>query len=336
MKKIFLISVLCVFAEKLFAQKESFDIVEYAPPQGWQKNQTGDITSYSITNKTKKSWSQLGIVKSTDSKGSIEMDFDSEWQGLIVKNYKPTGIPLLEEVKEADGWKIKSGTAGFTFNNGAAIAMLTTISGFNRCVSVISTTNSEDYLKDIESFLASIDLKNPETNTQQSPVVTDDRNSVIGTWKANASNNSDYSIKNGIMNYISRQYTFNADGTYTFISKAFDPLMNNILLGKENGTYQISGNKISVNPKGSVLEAWSKKDGADKWGKLINSQIVPIEKVTYQFTKHYLSGIQEWHLVLQANEETKRDGHFSSNNTFRNAWYYSPISSNNPLIKLPD
>jgi hypothetical protein len=59
-------------------------------------------------------------------------------------------------------------------------------------------------------------------------------------------------------------------------------------------------------------------------------------EVTYQFTKHYFSGIQVWNLVLQAQKATERDGPFSSNTTFPNAWYYAAISSNNPVIELPN
>ena len=117
MKKIFLFSVLCFFTGIAFAQKETFDIVTYTPPNGWKKEVTGNTTNYIISNKTKNSWCQLGIVKSTNSKGGIEQDFDSEWLGLIVKNYKPTGTPQLDEVKDADGWKIKSGATTFSFNN---------------------------------------------------------------------------------------------------------------------------------------------------------------------------------------------------------------------------
>jgi hypothetical protein len=138
------------------------------------------------------------------------------------------------------------------------------------------------------------------------------------------------------MNYITRQYTLSADGSYNFVSKAYDPLMDKILLGKENGTYQINGNKLTVMPEKSVLESWSKKAGRDEWGTFISTQNIILEKVTYQFTKHYSQVMDRWELVLQANKETKRDGYFSSNATYSNAWYYSPISTNNTAIKLPD
>lgn len=170
---------------------------------------------------------------------------------------------------------------------------------------------------------------------QQTPVNKNVKNSVTGTWGISASDNSNYRMKNGVMNYISRQYTFYANGTYIFVSKAYDPLMSNIFLGKENGTYQISSNNIIINPKKSVLEAWSKKEGRDEWGNHLNTQNITPEKVTYRFTKHYFSGMQILNLILQAGKATQRDGPFSSNAIFTNAWYYAPVSSNNPVTVLP-
>jgi len=108
-----------------------------------------------------------------------------------------------------------------------------------------------------------------------------------------------------------------------------------LLLVKENGSYQISGNTITISPKKSVIEAWSKRNGADNWGTLLTTQNRPLETITYRFTKHYFSGIQVWNLVLQADRHTQRDGPFSNNTTFNNAWYYAPISPNNPVIELP-
>jgi hypothetical protein len=351
MKKIFLLSVLCVFVGKVFAQKETFDIVTYTPPKGWKKEVIGDITSYSITNKTKNNWCQLGIVKSIDSKGNIEQDFESEWQGLIVKTYKPTGTPQLDEVKDADGWKIKSGATTFSFNKGEATALLTTISGFDRCVSIIATTNSEDYLKDIESFLSSVDLKKPETNvqlpakkttegTQNEPVkqITTTNNAAIsGIWSKTSSARvaSGDAAGEGAGGYTKDQYTFNANGTYNFVSKTFRMNMNKIILVKESGTYIINGTTITINPQNSTTQSWSKSGGVDKWGSFLSTQSRTLEKASYTFTKHYFSGIGTWNLVLQSNKPTARDGGFSNNTTFSNAWYFSPISSNNPVIELP-
>src|SRR4051812_11585641 len=99
------------------AQKETYDIVSYTPPAGWQKEIKENLTSYTIVNKKSNAWCQVGIVKSTISKGNIEKDFDSEWQELIVDNYKPAQKAQVNKVKESGGWKIKTGTAKFQFNN---------------------------------------------------------------------------------------------------------------------------------------------------------------------------------------------------------------------------
>jgi hypothetical protein len=175
---------------------------------------------------------------------------------------------------------------------------------------------------------------NPEVNRGNENNLTN--SAIIGAWGATTSDQSSFRVKNGVMNYISRQYTFDANGTYRFISKAYDPLMDKILLGKEEGTYQVSGNNVSIYPKLSVLEAWSKKDGRDQWGKLINSQSIALENATYRFTRYYLSGIKVTSMVLQSSIATQRDGPFSSNSPFANAWYYDPISVNNTAIKLPE
>jgi hypothetical protein len=162
-----------------------------------------------------------------------------------------------------------------------------------------------------------------------------DNEAVIGTWSASASDQSSFRVNNGVMNYIVRQYTFNPNGTYSFVSKTFDPLMDKILLGRENGTYQINANNLTINPEKSVLEAWSKKDGKDEWGNLLDSQNNTLEKVSYQFTKHYFSGIREWSLVLQAGMQTHRDGPFSGSSAFSNAWIYGPPCSQ-CFIRLPN
>ena len=139
----------------------------------------------------------------------------------------------------------------------------------------------------------------------------------------------------GMAGYSKDQYTFNADGTYKFVSKTFRMAYDKIILVVENGTYQISGDTLSIKPQKSVIQAWSKLNGGDKWGQMLSTQPRKLEAVTYKFTKHYFSGIDEWNLVLQADQPTERDGPFSTFKLFPNAWYYKPISSNNPVVELP-
>ena len=243
--------------------------------------------------------------------------------------------PQMQPPATKDGWEAQSGYAPFESDGNKGIVLLVTSSGFEKMVNIIILTNTNVYEKDMTDFLESVSLKKPETNSQQTPANNNDNASIIGTWGINVSDQQNYAVNNGINGYSTKQYTFNANGTYSFITKIFQYVSDKLLLVKENGTYQISGNNLTINPQKSVIEAWSKKDGVDKWGKLLTTQNRTLEKVTYQFTKHYFSGIQLWNLVLQADKATQRDGPFSSNTTFSNAWYYAPISANNPVIDLP-
>ena len=154
-------SIISMSVSALFAQKDTFDLVTYIPPKdstgaNWQKEVTENTTIYTVTNSITKSWCRIIIEKSTISNGSIEQDFESEWKGLVVKNDKPTGSPQLNEVQEIEGWKIKAGGANFIFDNSTAMVLLTTATGYNRCVSIVAIANSQDYIKDIEGVLASV------------------------------------------------------------------------------------------------------------------------------------------------------------------------------------
>ena len=109
--------------------------------------------------------------------------------------------------------------------------------------------------------------------------------------------------------------------------------MSSILLGRESGTYMVSGNNLTINPQKNVLEEWSKKNNTDQWGNLLKTQTIALEKVTYSFTKIHIPENNEWQLILKAGNATRRDGPF--NNYDRNAWIYIASSPARPVIKLP-
>ncbi len=144
--------------------KETFDLVTYSPPKEWKKDENVNIVTFSFANSQDKTWCRIGIVKSTNSKGSIEQDFNSEWAELVAKQYNITAAPQTSQISEANGWKIQSGSGQFTFNTTKAAAILTTFSGYGRCVSILATTGSQRYLDDIEGFISHIELKIPDGN----------------------------------------------------------------------------------------------------------------------------------------------------------------------------
>jgi len=335
MKKLLLLSLFTIFAGSTFAQKQTFDLITYTPPQGWTKNVEENLISYTTTDSKTNTWCRILVIKSTISKGTIQADFESEWQELIVKNYNPIDKRKENAIQEAEGWKIKAGSSKFTFNNSEAMAMLTTASGYDRCVSIVAVTNNQNYLKDVQAMIASVDLIKPasissqvESNSQPSNNIL--APSVIGKWSKTSTSNSNYAVSNGLHQYHKMQYEFKPNGTYQFLYRSFS-YMPDIYFAKESGTYVIQGNSITIIPQTSVFETWTKATtidangnnaSLDKLGKLKSSQKRTLEKVTYQFTTEHFSGINKWQLVLQFSKQTERDGPYNGGSAFSNAWLY--------------
>jgi len=150
---------------EFYDQKETFDLATYSVPKDWKREANENVTSYSIVNNQDLSWCKIGIVKSTISKGSIGEDLSSEWTELAAKPYNITDPPHTSEASESDGWQTKTGSGQFIFNNNKAAVILTTFSGYGRCVSIIATTGNQRYLDDIESFISHIELQIPDRQT---------------------------------------------------------------------------------------------------------------------------------------------------------------------------
>lgn len=168
---------------EVFAQKETFDLTTYMAPKNWKKEIKENVIAYSFIDSKKKTWCQIGIYKSTISKGSIDQDFESEWEELISKPNNKEPQDPWNAVKETGGWKIKTGRGKFTFNNTQPIAVLTTMSGYNRCVSIVAITNSLDYMPAIEHLLASVEMKNPSTDTPVQQQTIQSNNQPVSNGK---------------------------------------------------------------------------------------------------------------------------------------------------------
>jgi hypothetical protein len=173
MRKIFLLFLFTSTAAILFAQKETYEFTSYTPPTGWKKEvKERTYTSYSITNQQKKTFCQLFIMLSTAGKGNIKEDFETEWQNLVVKQYGVKEALQETEPVTENGWQMKTAIGAFTFNNQNCAAMIVTLSGYNKVVSIVSVTNSEDYSPDIKNFLESVEMGKPSTDVPATQTTT--------------------------------------------------------------------------------------------------------------------------------------------------------------------
>lgn len=149
--------VLCTSPVLAFAERAINDLLSYErPPAAWTKDvKAKHYTSYSIVKG--REYCQIFVLPGTNSKGDIGADFDTEWQALIVGNYRVTSAPELTESEAELGWKVKAGVATFAYE-GVSMAMLTTVSGYGRTASIVALTNSQSYAGAIQSLLASVKM----------------------------------------------------------------------------------------------------------------------------------------------------------------------------------
>ncbi|HLN73868.1 MAG TPA: hypothetical protein VK205_11275 [Prolixibacteraceae bacterium] len=184
--KTLLTLILNILVTAAIAQSETFDLTSYTLPskQGeWKKEVKENLVSYTKTDNVKRTWCQIGIYRSTASKGSIEADFDSEWQLLIATPYNIQAEPKSGGIQEAEGWEVKVGSGTFSFNNSNAQAILAVMSGNDRVVSIVAINNSQDYMSQIKSLLESVSLAKPDGNSEAekntSTVVSEKPNTTV-------------------------------------------------------------------------------------------------------------------------------------------------------------
>ena len=142
-------------------QSETFDIVTYNPPRNWKKEVADFAVSYVMTNNQTRGWCRISVYKSIKSSGDALNDFNSEWNNLISKTYSGTTMPKPESETE-DGWTAYSGATTFQFENKEAYALLSTISGYGVEVSLLVLMNNQEFMREVEQTLSSLNLKKPE------------------------------------------------------------------------------------------------------------------------------------------------------------------------------
>jgi len=328
---------LMVYSSLSLAQSpQTFDITSYKLPAGWQEQRDQNSVLIATEDRTDQTFCLITLIKSMPSLDTPQKSFDASWETVVKESVTVTSSPQMIPAENKGGWQALSGYAPFEKNGEKGVAVLLNISGYGNMVNVLILTNTQKHEAKITAFLESISLKAPERNAVQPNAArqeSDGGTDIVGTWGASSSGQSNFEATHGLSGYISRQYTFSANGTYEFLIKTFTYTSDKLLFTKETGTYQLSGNSLTISPQKTVMQVWSRaivtgsdgrKSQGDKWGQLLSSQNKPLEKVIYQVTKHYFSGIQEWNLVLQSSQPTERDGPFTTAAGFSNSWLYKP------------
>lgn len=162
-KALILLSLI-VFINKSQAQ-QTFSVFTYTEPKDFKKELGKGTVTYTITDNKKGTYCKIALLGAITSKGSLQKDFDSEWNINVVKNYSVTGHPQTEEPESVDGWAIKTGVQNFSFKGGTSLAMLNTFVGFNKTAGVLVFMNDQSYQPIVTDFFEKLSLNKPQNTT---------------------------------------------------------------------------------------------------------------------------------------------------------------------------
>lgn len=283
----------------------------------------------------------LDVVLPVATTGSPESDLAAEWQELAKLWGLASAAPTPTRHAATGGWtvlEVRHEERHATYGP-IAIRLQVWMGGGQRGRAVATTNDAGRCSARAEAFFASM-VAEPFVAAAPiaAPGTAVERAALMGTWIKTGGAHQTYGdpVSYGHAGYTTDQYVFAADGTYRFASRTFRSAVSEILVVKERGRWEARGNELRVMPERSIIEAWSKKNGTDANGTLRSTQQRTLQRTTYRVARHYFSGIQEWQLVLQADAPTERDGPFSGNTTYPNAWYYAPPSPNRRTIDTGD
>lgn len=138
---------------------ERHDLVTFSAPVGWRKDTGNAYVQFSRIDGT--DWAQIGVYRSVPGTGDVRVDFDKEWNELVVGPFGATRSPEKTEPQRAEGWVVMSGAARWQRQGAEVTTLLTVYAGHGVSVSILCNATAHAYLQDCQRFIGSATLQAP-------------------------------------------------------------------------------------------------------------------------------------------------------------------------------
>jgi len=312
---------------------QKLDFMGFTLPAGeWKQASGKDHESYTRT-VPGRGFCRLTLFRASPSRGSLDADAAADWDALIIKRYPGASNQQTRSVPvSGTAWRFTQQTAVAKVDGTVILLSVHTFTGHGQYMSVLFENTHQPFDDFINQFISGLSMSAPAAppsasgRSNPSPQNAQDKpTSLLGKWQRTSSSYAHWGPGDS-QGYTRWMYDFKEDGSFTFASKTWPMRGMEMYYRRESGTYRLEGEGLALTPRQSVSERWSKKLGhLNDPGQLISRQTNTLESARYRFVYHYSSGIQEWNLVLMADQQTARDGSFSANTTFPNAWFYKSV-----------
>lgn len=203
MKKIQALFAFIVITISCFAQKQTFDVLNYTIPKGWDKTEMPGGIQLSAKNDGKGNYATAVILRSAATSAPSQENFNNSWEQLVKGTVSVSGEPTMQEPAVEKGWDVVSGQAGYTDGANKGWVTLITATGNGKMANVVIMTNTVKYQDQILDLIKSLDLNETATAQNNNTNPTSSTNAVTGlgskniysitvppTWSLNSGGNS--------------------------------------------------------------------------------------------------------------------------------------------------
>jgi len=195
MKKIILVAVNIVLVASALCQKQSFDVVNYTIPAGWNKTEMTKGIQLSAPKDGTGNYASVIVLSSVATNLQPQENFTNSWEKLVKTTVTVSGAPIMQGPAIEKGWNIISGQANYTDGGNKGLVTLIPATGNNKMTNVVIMTNTDKFQNQVTDFINSLDLN--ETATSQSDntnTVSSTKNiysvTIPPTWSLNSGENT--------------------------------------------------------------------------------------------------------------------------------------------------
>lgn len=170
-----LLSALCclfLLCASAHAQKaETFDILSYTVPKGWEKD--AGPNAVQLGKDGDKGACIIMLFKSLPGSANSSENFKAAWGTTVRELFKDSGKPEMLPAAKDNGWTIEIGATRYEDDGKKGIAMLVTMTGGAKFVSILIISDTDAYQSEISAFLKSIKLPKLADSAEAKPETAD-------------------------------------------------------------------------------------------------------------------------------------------------------------------
>jgi hypothetical protein len=187
-------------------QAATFDIATFTPPGGWQRSDVNGIVQlqspHAVNGRT--AYCQIFLFPSHPGSADAAQNFAAEWARLIAQPFGVAAVPPTQSKQSPDGWTAVMGGANVVQRGIPATAILFTVTGHDRVMSVVINEAGQEYTPAVSTFLGSLTFHAPESAQAAAPPPsaapagpTAPPNPAPGTVGISVAGNYSYAIPQG-------------------------------------------------------------------------------------------------------------------------------------------